>query len=143
MSTLKSQIEALAQHFAAQVLTVIRSASMEDIIGHDIGATRTAKVATRTRAAKATRTAAAKPSKAPRRRARLARRSADQIQAQVASVVALLKKSPEGLRSEEIRGIPSRGRRRGFWAYGRGVARAHRKPVSASATSSSRAAGNW
>lgn len=103
MSTLKSQIEALAQHFAAQVLTVIRSASMEDIIGHDIGATRTAKVATRTRAAKATRTAAAKPSKAPRRRARLARRSADQIQAQVASVVALLKKSPEGLRAEKIR----------------------------------------
>lgn len=81
MSTLKSQIEALAQTFAVEVLTLIRSASLEDILGHEVGATRTAKVAKGTRAGKATRAAAAKPTKAPRRRGRLARRSADQIQA--------------------------------------------------------------
>ena len=104
MPTLKQPIESLAQHFAAEVLTLIRSASLEDILGHDVGATRTAKVAKGTRADQGDkRRPRPKPTKAPRRRGRLARRSADQIQAQLTSVVALLKKSPEGLRSEEIR----------------------------------------
>src|ERR1035437_8314645 len=99
MSTLKNQIEALAQTFAAQVLTAIRSSSLEDILGQGAGA------ATRTWGPKAARATKAEPTKAPKRRGRLGRRTTDQIQTQLASVVALLKKSPDGLRSEEIRGV--------------------------------------
>jgi hypothetical protein len=112
MSTLKSTIESLAQAFAQQVLTAIRSSSLEDILGQAAGATRTAKVTKGTRTAKATRTATPEPAKAPRRRrGRLARRSSDQIQAQLTTVVALLKKSPKGLRSEEIRDVLKLDRR--------------------------------
>lgn len=103
MPSLNSTIESLAQQFAAQVLTLIRSSSLEDILGHDVGPTRAAKAPKVTRAPKAARTAKAEPTKAPRRRGRLGRRSVDQIQTQLTSVVALLKKSPDGLRSEAIR----------------------------------------
>ena len=97
MSTLKNQIEALAQTFAAQVLIAIRSSSLEDILGQG------ASTSARTRGPKAARAAKAEPTKAPKRRGRLARRSPDQIQTQLASVVALLKKAPDGLRAEAIR----------------------------------------
>jgi len=92
MSTLNSQIESLAKNFAAQVLRSIRSASLEDTLGH-------------APAAQASKTAPSAPTKrsSPKRRGRLPRRNADQIQSQLASVVALLKKNPKGLRSEAIR----------------------------------------
>lgn len=98
MPSLKSTIESLAQQFAAQVLTIIRSASLEDILGQSVATTRaTPKTARTPRAAKA--------GKAPKagKRGRLARRSADQIDEQLASVVALLKKNSKGMRSEAIR----------------------------------------
>lgn len=100
MPSLNSTIESLAQHFAKQVLTAIRSASLEEILSEG-GTTKAARAPKATKTAKAPR--AAKAAKAPKRRGRLARRSPDQIQAQLASVVALLKKSPKGLRSEAIR----------------------------------------
>lgn len=105
MPSLKQTIESLAQTFAAQVLTAIRSSSLEDILGQGDG------TAARTRGPKAPGAAKAEPAKTTKPRGRLARRSVDQIQAQVASVVALLKKSPDGLRSEEIRGALKLDRR--------------------------------
>lgn len=105
MPTLKIQIEALAKTFAAQVLTAIRSSSLEEILGQAV-APRTTRTAKGAKAPKAPSAA-----KAPRRRGRLARRSVDQIQTQLASVVALLKKSPKGLRSEEIRNVLKLDRR--------------------------------
>lgn len=105
MPTLKIQIEDLAKTFAAQVLTAIRTSSLEEILGQ-AGAPRTAKT---TKAAKATK--APKAAKAPRRRGRLPRRSVDEIKTQLASVVALLKKNVKGLRSEEIRGTLKLDRR--------------------------------
>ena len=98
MSSLKHTIESLAQTFAAKVLTVIRSSSLEEILGQSVS------TPTKTRAAKAVKAPrAAKAPKAGRRRGRLARRSPDQIGAQLGAVAALLKKNPKGLRSEEIR----------------------------------------
>ena len=98
MPSLNSTIESLAQQFAAQVLTIIRSASLEEILGQSVATTRaTPKSARAPRAPKA--------GKAPkaRKRGRLPRRSADQIGEQLATVVALLKKNPKGLRAEAIR----------------------------------------
>ena len=97
MPTLTIQIEALAKTFAAQVLTAIRSSSLEEILSQG-GAPRTTKASK-----EATEPKARSAAKAPRRRGRLARRSVDQIKTQLASVVALLKKHPKGLRSEAVR----------------------------------------
>jgi len=102
MTNLNSTIESLASQFAKQIIKAIRSASIEEILGSS------SRPSTTTRAPRATTASAAK---APRRRGRLARRSTGQIAEQLTSVVALLKKSPKGLRSEEIRGTLKLDRR--------------------------------
>jgi len=91
-TSLRQQLNDLAATFANSVLQAIRTASIEDLLAESGGTRRlpaAQAVATRGRAA--------------RRTGRLARRSADDINGMIDSIVALLKQSPKGLRAEEIR----------------------------------------
>jgi hypothetical protein len=103
MPDLRTAIQSLAQTFAAGVLEVIRSSSLEDILGETSGAKRGPGRPPGKRG----------PGRPPGKRGpgrppgssskRLARRSAQDIAAVTSSIVALVKKHPKGLRSEQIR----------------------------------------
>lgn len=96
MSNLRSTIQTLAARFAESVIEALRSASLDEITGVTSGATRG-----RPRAAGGGEAA---PSRGRRAGGgRLARRSADDIQAMVQSIVDLVGKHPDGLRAEQIR----------------------------------------
>lgn len=93
MSNLRGTLEALAARFAESVIEALRTASLDEISSVTSGATRAR-----------TRSAAAEP--ASRRRSaggRLARRTANDIQGMVQSIVDLVAKHPDGLRAEQIR----------------------------------------
>lgn len=93
MSTsLRSQLNDLAQSFADGVLAAIRSASLEDLLAESGGGRRA-------------RGEDGGVQPAPRRRlGRLPRRSQEQIEATLAKVVAAVKATRgKGLRAEEIR----------------------------------------
>ena len=99
MSTLHTTINSLASEFAHSLLRALRGASLEEILAET--APGHASAGRRGRPA----AAAHAPSAAPSRRGgrRLARRSANDIQAVVGKMVALLKGNKKGLRAEEIR----------------------------------------
>jgi hypothetical protein len=113
MSTLRTQLQDLARSFADQVIGAIRGTSLQELLspgGSGVGNGRRARADTPKAfaSARAARNAvveatAASAVKAPRASGRLPRRSADEIQAALDKVVALLKKQKEGLRAEEIR----------------------------------------
>ena len=92
-TNLRSALDALAQTFASSVLAAIRSASIDDLLAEAGGA-------------RPVHPGKAAPSPKPAsktRGGRLARRSAADIEKALASVVALVKKTKGGLRSEQIR----------------------------------------
>jgi hypothetical protein len=94
MSTLKSTLESLASDFARTVIAALRSASIDEITG----------ITGEGRAAR--RPAQLDVPGAARKRGRdgrLGRRSTVEIGRMVEDIVTLLKKSPEGLRAEQIR----------------------------------------
>lgn len=96
MTTLNRTIESLASNFAAEIIRAIRGASLQEILGAGTAPSPKIKIAHRV----------ARKGEAPQRRGkggRLARRTQEQIGEQLAKVVALLKKNPDGMRSEEIR----------------------------------------
>jgi hypothetical protein len=98
MSGLRSQLSSLATHFADSVLAVIRGASIEDLLSESHAAPRRAGRPRGTSTPRSARVAA------PRAKAgRLARRSPADIARALATVIALVKKHPKGLRSEQIR----------------------------------------
>jgi uncharacterized protein YejL (UPF0352 family) len=99
MPTLRSQIDALAAHFADQVVSAIRGASLQELIGaHSAGP------AARRRGGGAQPAPASTPKAAPKGKpGRLKRRSDEDIAAALAKVVGLVKKHAAGLRAEEIR----------------------------------------
>jgi hypothetical protein len=106
MSTLKAQLESLASSFAADVVSAIRGASLEELLGGAAAGARRGPG----RPPKAAASAPAAPARAARagrarggRGGRLARRSPDDIAKSLAQVVALLKTKKDGLRSEQIR----------------------------------------
>jgi len=107
MSGLRNQLSALAATFADAVLAAIRGASLEELVG-EAGAG-PHRGPGRPRSAKAARTPAPAAPAAPAKRApsrkpgRLARRSPEDVAKTLGLVVALVKKHPKGLRSEEIR----------------------------------------
>lgn len=95
MSNLQSTLESLANDFARTVIAALRTASIDEITGLSTGLAS---------ARRAGRPAAAEPSTSGRKRGgRLGRRSTDEIGRMVDEIVNLLKKSPEGLRAEQIR----------------------------------------
>jgi hypothetical protein len=101
-SSLRQTLNQLASSFAADVLSTIRSAPLEDVQAGASAGGRPALSAAASRAL----TAAPLPEAAAsgrRRGGRLPRRSSDDIERVVASIVFLLKQSPRGLRAEQIR----------------------------------------
>lgn len=115
MSTLKSTIEDLAADFAMNIISALRSASIEELTGvsgvrrstGSTGSTSTARVGRPASAPVESSAPARKPapsSPAPRGRGgRLGRRSTADIESMVDSIVSLLTRSPDGLRAEQIR----------------------------------------
>jgi hypothetical protein len=100
-TNLKSTIDSLAQTFAAGILQAIRSAPLDEILGEGAGGRGGRKPG---RPAKAASESPASTGGGKRARGgRLARRTADDIQAVVESIVQLVKKSKGGLRAEQIR----------------------------------------
>lgn len=93
MNHLKSTLEALATDFAKTVIAALRTASIDEITGLSAG-TSTARRGGR---------AVGEVVVARKRGGRLSRRSTTQIGKMVDEIVSLLKKSPNGLRAEQIR----------------------------------------
>jgi hypothetical protein len=101
---LRSALNALATHFASAVLDAIKTSSLDELVsGSDGRAAPPRRGPGRPRGSGASRPADAssRPKRTPS--GRLARRSPEQIAKAVERVVALVKKSKDGLRSEQIR----------------------------------------
>ena len=111
MSTLQSQLDSLARAFAEQIVQAIRAISIHELSSGGAGTVGNGRSAGSTRAltsAGAVRRVVSKATKTPARKGarasgRLARRSAEEIQAMLGKVIGLVKKHKDGLRSEEIR----------------------------------------
>jgi hypothetical protein len=103
MSNIQSQIHALARSFVDQVVEVLRGASLRDLVSHEGGPSGAGRPARSPASNAGAAPAAAPAAKAARPNERLARRSADEIQAALDKIVGLLKKHKDGLRAEEIR----------------------------------------
>jgi hypothetical protein len=101
MSGLRSQLSALANSFADSVLAAVRGASIEELSSESQSAPRRAGSPRTARAKSAVR--ASGPAKPRAKAGRLARRSPADIARALATVVALVKKHPKGMRSEQIR----------------------------------------
>jgi hypothetical protein len=97
-ASLRSALDSLAHSFTAGVLAAIRGASIEDLLAESGGGAR--RAAGRPRAELPT---GSSPKANTTKAGRLARRSADDIGKAVDQVVALVKQSKVGLRSEEIK----------------------------------------
>jgi hypothetical protein len=103
-NTLRSHLDSLAQSFASAVLDAIRGASLDELVGETNGAPRRGPGRPRgSSSTKTTQTAARASAPAPRPKGRLARRSPADIAKALDQIVALVKKSKVGLRSEQIR----------------------------------------
>jgi hypothetical protein len=97
-TSLGSALDSLAQSFASGVLAAIRGASIDDLLAESGGAARRS-------AGRPARggTTGGSPKAKTTKDGRLARRSPEQISKAVDQVVALVRKSKTGLRSEEIK----------------------------------------
>jgi hypothetical protein len=91
--TLRAKLDALASAFADDVVSAIRGASLQELLGTP---------AAKSRPLGGGRAPKAAPPKA-KASGRLPRRSAGDIAAALSDVVALVKKHKNGLRAEEIR----------------------------------------
>jgi hypothetical protein len=94
MPTLRSTLNALATNLASDILDVIRSSSLEELLGERGGRPG--------RAPKSMSNGVAKPSRTTSS-GRLPRRSAEEIATALDEIVALVSKHNDGLRAEEIR----------------------------------------
>jgi hypothetical protein len=93
MPNLHSQLNDLANSFAASVLLAIRRVALEDLSGESHSAPRRSPGRPRSAKAPAAKT----------RGGRLARRSPEDVAETLARIVSLLKSKKAGLRSEQIR----------------------------------------
>jgi hypothetical protein len=91
VSSLRHHLHDLAERFASDVLAAIRGASIEDLVAETGGAKGTPGPARGMRPGARTDGG------------RLARRTAEDIDSTLGLVVAALRATPEGMRSEEIR----------------------------------------
>jgi hypothetical protein len=103
MSNIQTQIHVLARSFVDQVVEVLRGASLRDLVSHEGASSGGGRPVRSTASSTSSAPAAVPAAKAARPNERLARRSADEIQATLDKIVALLKKHKDGLRAEEIR----------------------------------------
>ena len=96
-ASLRSKLASLADTFASSVLAAIRGASLDDLLSEAQGTSRSGR-------RERPRTADGAPlPRRPSRKGRLGRRSPEDIAKTLAQVVALVKRHPKGLRSEQIR----------------------------------------
>ncbi len=104
--SLRSTLDSLAQAFAADVLSAIRGASLQDLLAETGGGAgargRRARAAGRAGRVASGATAAAVAASRGKRGGRLARRSPADIAGTLGKVVTLLRGKKDGLRSEEI-----------------------------------------
>jgi hypothetical protein len=104
MATLRAQLDSLASSFAESIVDAIRGASLQELLGAQGSA---AKAPRGRRAGGGGQPdpilVPVTPKAKTGRGGRLARRSSEDIAAALGDVVALLKKSKDGLRAEEIR----------------------------------------
>ena len=92
-TSLRSALDSLAHSFASGVLAAIRAASIDDLLAESGGGARRGAGRPRGGGTRAKTT----------KSGRLARRSAEDIAKAVDGVVALVKKSKTGMRSEQIK----------------------------------------
>ena len=108
-TSLRSNLHTLAVNFAATVIGIVRSTPLEDLLSETsergTGSHRV-PAAARASSPRSTATAAMPTPRATaaRSRARLKRRSAEDVALVVGKVVALVKRHKAGLRAEQIRG---------------------------------------
>lgn len=93
---LRSTLTTLAEGLAEQILEAIRTTSLEELLG-ETGSSKSAAAASRPAAS------ASRPAKARASNGRLPRRSMTEITEVVGRITELLRKSPGGLRAEQIR----------------------------------------
>ena len=98
MSNLRSRLSDLASSFADSVVAAIRSSSLEELIGESGPRPKAPRTET---ALKTTPKPAARAARTPS--GRLPRRSSEDIAAELAKIVALVKNHKDGLRAEQIR----------------------------------------
>jgi hypothetical protein len=106
MSALKSSLQSLAASFAEDVVRAIQGASLQELLGEVAGSrARRGAAAPAPVAAPTTEPDGPRAARTPvlSRKGRLKRRSADDIEATLGSIVSLLKQNPAGLRAEQIR----------------------------------------
>jgi hypothetical protein len=106
--SLKNRISVLAEEFSAGVLAAIRSASLDEILaGGSVAPAKRGPGRPPKSNGGATESAKAAPTKpAPKTKGgRLARRSPEQIAEVIESIVGALKKSKDGMRSEQIQKV--------------------------------------
>jgi hypothetical protein len=105
--SLHTTLDSLAQSFTSAVLAAIRGASLQELVGDGAeaprrGPGRPRASTTKTPSATA-RTSAPAPAPTRKPAGRLPRRSPEEIQKTLGSIVSLLKAKKSGLRSEQIR----------------------------------------
>ena len=112
MSNLRTQIEALAAQFTTQILTAMRSASLDELVG--VGAPSSApathrgpgrprKIEVAVLAANVPAGGVRKPGRPRKSGGRLARRSPEELKAAMDKVVAFVGKSKAGVTAEQIK----------------------------------------
>jgi hypothetical protein len=101
MSDLKNKISELADLFSEGVLAAIRTVSLDELSGEG-GGSEAPAAPRRGRPPGPARVAKAAGGGSP---GRLARRSPEQIETTIQSIVGVLKKAPEGLRSEQLQAM--------------------------------------
>lgn len=94
-NALRDRLNGLASSFATSVLDVIRGVSLDELLGESTGRGGKSPTGPAVRTAPSTG--------ASRRRSRLPRRSAGDIEKVVERIITLLKRHPSGLRAEQIR----------------------------------------
>jgi hypothetical protein len=100
-NNLRASLSALATTFADQVLAAIRSASLDELVGESTRYRPGNNKTTRDASSGGGPSPSPSPGPRPASRGRLVRRSSEQIEADLAKVVTLVKTS-SGLRSEDI-----------------------------------------
>jgi len=126
-TSLRSALDSLATDFASAVLTAIRSASLQELVGETGGGLRRASgrprsATTRTTPTTARASAPAKPA-VKTKGGRLARRTPEQIAKTLSSIVALVRTKKAGLRSEQIRAALKLDKREMPRVLGEGLAK--------------------
>lgn len=99
MTNLRGTIEALASQFAASIVDALRTASIDELLSVTQGGLRRGRASGKADA----RLEALETGRRRGKGGRLGRRSTDEIEKMIESIVGLVIAHPEGMRAEQIR----------------------------------------